>query len=81
MRKSTHREIVTKDNAQLGNPRKFKRFCRRTGMSDPVYIAYCEGETAGLRDVNPYPPGRRHDEWNRGQNNIDPMGDMMGENR
>lgn len=58
--------------------RKFKRFARKNGMSDPVYVAHTEGEAlahygpkrmpARLRR-NPYPPGRRHDAWQEGYDN------------
>lgn len=47
------------------------------------YEAYLEGGAAhyyrqGKR--NPYPPGRRHDEYERGWRTADPMGDYYGRN-
>lgn len=54
------------------NPRKEKRFYRKSGMSHPVYEAWNLGQAVHhcylpprLR-TNPYPSGRRHDEWQRG---------------
>lgn len=49
--------------------RKEKRFFgRRSDL--PVQAAYDEGSCYRLFGrkprTNPYPPGRRHDEWNRG---------------
>lgn len=59
----------------MSEVRKFKRFARKHGMEHPVYVAWSEGGVLArcgpqalpprLRR-NPYPPGRRHDEWNRG---------------
>lgn len=61
------------------DPRKEKRFFRKNGMDHPVYLAWLEGQDAGddhrKPKRNPYPPGRRHDEWERGYNAADPMGD------
>jgi len=57
------------------DPRKEKRALRKLGMSDPVQDAYYEGEAAaewGIRiRINHYPPGKRHDEWERGFNSAD----------
>lgn len=58
----------------MSNSRKEKRFFRKAGVSDPVYEAWhagqayaMYGEALPLRlQSNPYPPGRRHDEWDRG---------------
>ena len=49
--------------------RGFKRFARKTGMDDPIYVAWLAGGEAAEETVapaNPYPPGYRHDEWQRG---------------
>ena len=59
------------------NWRRLKRTQRKAGMSDMVLQAWYEGEAAGWSDcpdlpprlqTNPYPPGRRHDEYERGRN-------------
>ena len=61
------------------DPRKEKRGFRKMGMDHPVYIAWLEGCAVAMgrfnpyinvRDVNPYPAGRRHDEWQRGSISI-----------
>lgn len=52
------------------------------------YMAYLEGEMAAVDPqqlpprwrTNPYPPGIRHNEWNRGKANADPLGDWHGRN-
>lgn len=68
---------------ELGK-RKEKRFFRQQmGSQGPLYDAYCQGEYAAYRlrrARNPYPPGRRHDEWQRGFDLADPMGDWQGRN-
>lgn len=50
--------------------RKEKQFYRKAGMDHPVYLAWLEGQVyaeQGLASMrNRYPPGRRHDEWERG---------------
>lgn len=51
------------------DPRKEKRFFRKNGQDDPVYYAWIAGQFAaeiGKPKRNPYPPGRRHDEFERG---------------
>jgi hypothetical protein len=51
------------------DPRKEKRFFRKNGMDHPVYVAWLEGGAAAddrKSKCNPYPAGRRHDEWERG---------------
>lgn len=66
--------------------RKLKKFEGK--MYPPPIQAYYEGEYAGGRPMhlpkrlrtNPYPPGRRHDEWERGYKLADPMGDHHGRN-
>lgn len=61
------------------DPRKEKRYVRKMwGRDQVVYEAYTLGEyhaDAGKPKRNPYPPGRRHDEYERGYNLSDPMGD------
>lgn len=64
------------------DPRKEKRICRYMGLT-ALYEAYNLGCENGLRREprpNPFPKGKRHDEFNRGQFNSDPMGDYMGRN-
>lgn len=61
------------------DPRKLKRYLRR--HCDPLYEAYINGQydaesRRGAR--NPYPPGRRHGEYERGAALADPMGDHHG---
>jgi hypothetical protein len=57
------------------DPRKEKRAFRKMGMDDPCEEAYRLGIYAmefpkGVLPArllkNPYPAGRRHNEWNRG---------------
>lgn len=53
------------------DPRKVKRELRTLGQIDHVYDAWIFGQEAGCTgmaaDKNPYPKGRRHDEWERGR--------------
>jgi hypothetical protein len=63
------------------NWRKFKAY-EKLHMS-AVEKAYHEGGNAVYSRkprINPYPAGRRHDEWNRGYNLSDPLGDYYGRN-
>jgi hypothetical protein len=63
------------------NWRKVKAYENR--YISPVQAAYYQGEFAGYSHkprLNPYPAGRRHDEWNRGYNLADPIGDYYGRN-
>ena len=65
------------------DPRKEKRAFRRMGQEDHVYFAWIAGQyhgDTGQPKRNPYPPGRRHDEYERGYNEADPMGDHHGRN-
>jgi hypothetical protein len=75
-----------------GDRRKQKRAERKAGAYHPVYEAYLLGQCLAeygpkalpprLRQ-NPYPPGRRHDEWNRGRNtppDSDPYEAKFGRN-
>ncbi len=58
------------------NSRATRKFFRKQGMSCPVYHAWLEGQAYAHYGNsmpprfrhNPYPKGRRHDEWNRGYN-------------
>ena len=62
--------------------RKLKRVER--GMISRVYDAWSRGESdayEGRPKRNIYPPGRRHDEYERGYNLADPMGDHHGRNQ
>lgn len=68
--------------------RREKRFFRKNGMSDPLYIAHTEGEAFAYYGEklpprlcrNPYPPGRRHDTWQRAYDTADPLGEFHGRN-
>ncbi|QIG71270.1 hypothetical protein EVB32_163 [Rhizobium phage RHph_TM39] len=65
-----HRREATEYRMKYENgidPRKVKRY--EASHLDPVHWAYVEGSDAGYFNYgnrNPYPPGRRHDEYNRG---------------
>ena len=58
------------------NSRATRKFFRKNGMDHPVYTAWIEGQSFAQYGKmlpprlqrNPYPPGRRHDEWDRGFN-------------
>lgn len=71
------------------NTRAARKFFRRHGMICPMRDAYDSGQNAAMYPrsmpprlrVNPYPPGRRRDEWERGYNCADPLGDWHGDNR
>lgn len=59
--------------------RREKRYHR---MSQSV-VAYYRGSSDGdwmTAPKNPYPPGIRHDEYERGFRSADPMGDHHGRN-
>lgn len=64
--------------------RKEKRlFYRQYGSSLATYKAYSCGEAAAYSSRpsrNPYPAGKRHDEWQRGYVMADPLGDHHGQN-
>lgn len=70
------------------DPRKEKRFFRKQGMTDPLYMAHLEGECRAYEPhnlpprlrANPYPPGRRHKAYEDGFNMADPLGDYHGRN-
>lgn len=68
------------------DPRHEKRAFRKMGMSDLIYLAHCMGEAAAMRSIprhqiNPFPPGERHDAFDRGFLQADPMGEWMGRNQ
>ena len=67
------------------NSRKFRRWERKMLGSDyPVVIAHYLGEghrDMGISKCNPYPLGRRHDEYERGYDLADPLGDYHGRNK
>lgn len=65
------------------DPRKIKRIERKVFGNDAVYGAWLEGQEAGDTGKpyrNPYPPGRRHNEYKRGYDLADPMGNHHGRN-
>lgn len=57
-----------------GDVRKWKRMERKAGADDPMYNAWIEGQDAAMYGPhltarerrNPYPPGKRRTEWDRG---------------
>jgi hypothetical protein len=59
-----------------GRPRKWKWFNRVNAMYHPVEQAWTEGQAVAMfsKDMpprfkrNPYPPGKRHDAFERGLN-------------
>lgn len=66
---------VEDDHPRTGDRRAWKRYYRKIGCDTPNEVAYREGQflaMAGPQNLpprlrrNPYPPGRRHDEWERG---------------
>lgn len=64
------------------DPRREARMFRRMGLT-AVEEAWNWGQDAAYRGRpyrNPYPPGRRHDEYKRGFHLADPMGDHHGRN-
>lgn len=73
---------------QWHDRRKEKRHHRKLGMLDPLYEAWTAGQALAYYGArmparlqrNPYPPGRRHDEFERGYALADPMGDHHGRN-
>ena len=79
---------MTRRNPDPENSRAARKWFRKNGMSDPVYEAYNLGSDAAYNPrlkghgyrCNPYPPGRRHDEWERGYKTADPLGDWHGRN-
>lgn len=69
-----HRRHRTAERIAYGlpHPRKEKRHMAR--YNSPLYDAWIAGDYAAERGDtrNPYPPGRRHDEWDRGFRNYTP---------
>ncbi len=65
------------------DPRREKRALGRTTADAALYDAYVWGEANNMRRrpiSNPYPAGRRHDEFERGMANADLMGQHHGRN-
>lgn len=64
--------------------RKAKRFWRKVDQGHgSVYMAYVSGEEAATRitkPANPYPKGSRHEAWENGYKQGDPLGDWHGSN-
>lgn len=78
-----HRRQVTDARCTyaLPDPRKLKR--HENQHQDALYEAFICGDQAGCyakHPRNPYPPGKRHTEWDRGFKLADPMGDHHGRN-
>lgn len=89
-RRGKHRAWVYAANCEFAqytgrryDPRKVKRAERRMGMDDPLMAAYYSGEAEAMQRNprgNPYPPGKRHDTFERGAALADPMGEHHGRN-
>lgn len=65
----------------LEDPRKTKKYFNDNFPN--LYQAYLLGDGDGYYkqiNRNPYPAGKRHDEYERGFQNADPMGDWHGRN-
>lgn len=67
------------------DPRKEKILLRKhiPQAVCPVRVAHdlgCEHAYSGKDHRNPYPQGRRHDEYKNGYESADPMGRYMGSN-
>lgn len=78
-------QIIANDLMMFGtaDPRRIKRIERKALGMDAVYGAWLEGQAtgdAGKPYRNPYPAGRRHNEFKRGYDLADPMGDYHGRN-
>ncbi len=74
---------MTRRTPDPENSRQARRYFRHMGMTDPVYLAYLAGGYQAERRnprPNPYPPGKRHDEFERGFKSADPWGDYHGRN-
>lgn len=73
--------LVKAPRKRFGFYRKEKRYWRQNEAS----VAYDRGQDSMMwggphRQRNPYPPGRRHDEFERGKRTADPMGEYHGRN-
>jgi len=68
-----------------GDPRKFKKFERKVlGKDDALWLAFEQGMSqceAGRPNRNPYPAGKRREEYDRGYSNGDPMESFHGRNK
>ena len=65
------------------DPRREKRAFGRTSADAASLNAFYWGEDNARRRhpiANPFPAGRRHDEFERGMHIADPMGEHMGRN-
>jgi hypothetical protein len=66
----------------LGDPRADKKYFNQ--MHSALYRAYIWGDddrTNGKDKRNPFPAGKRHDEYEWGYRNADPRGDWNGRNK
>lgn len=72
---------MTDWNAVMNHPRKRKKHIAAMHSSE-VQRAYVAGVNNSIRPNarNPYPPGKRHDAWNKGRVEADPLGDWHGRN-
>jgi hypothetical protein len=75
------KERAAWERSQHGDPRKFKRFMRES--YHPIQEAWDLGSEAAWDDPrkprrNPYPAGKRHDEYERGKATQDLMGEYHG---
>lgn len=50
---------------QFGDPRRLKKLCRGSHVELAFDLGHCDGYR-GRSKRNPYPPGRRHNEYERG---------------
>jgi len=68
---------------QIFDRRAEKRMLRKMGHTE-LYFAYNRGNDDAYRGKNKnniYPPGKRHDEYERGYGIADPLGNWHGTNR
>ena len=86
----TKRQVEISLRAKLardweGDPRKFKKFERKTlGGHDKLWLAFNEGMTdceCGRPNRNPYPAGKRREEYDRGYAAGDPLESFHGRNK
>jgi len=80
-----HRRMITQARAEY-HPQTDYRAIKKHELKytgGPLYQAYILGQEAAYADKpkrNPYPAGRRHDEYELGYNQADPMGNFHGTN-
>lgn len=80
-----HRRDITAARAEhyrMTDVRAIKKH-ERKHIGGPLYDAYIMGQEAAYVNKpkrNPYPAGRRHDEYEMGYNQADPMGNFHGTN-